>query len=299
MRAAVALLFVVAACGNSSSGALDATGGGSGSGSGSGSGGTDGPLAGDDAPRGDDAMPPGDARLPDGALPADAPPAATQILRINEVNANASNCDLVELRAIAGGDLTGLRLVERKTIVFTFPAMTVAPDALIVVHFGAGVGGPCATGISANETASPTEFPHATFAGNYDGAYDLFSTDAGLAATDNVISVMQTTTVIDAVLLADGPTGTAAGESEDQAAIVAAQGQWVKVGGGVPAGGFVDDDFNANAALDLAMGGTTPAGKSIQRLDNTDDNDKADWNTATITVQPSTWGALNAGQTPL
>lgn len=231
--------------------------------------------------------------------PVDAPPMATQVLRINEVNANATNCDLVELRSPAGGDLTGLRLVERKDIVFTFPAMTVPPDALIVVHFGAAVGGPCSTGISANETTSPTQFPRAMFPGNYDGAYDLFATDAGLTATNNVISAMRTTTVIDAVLLASGPTGTTATDSEEQAAIVAAQNQWQIVGGGVPAGGFVDDDFSAHAALDLDAGGATPAGVSIQRLDNTDDNDKADWNAGATTVQPSTWGALNVGQSPL
>ncbi len=280
MRALV-IASVLAACGHSSGSTVDATG------------------------HGDAAVVDGaavDAAHADASL-ADAPPdgmtAATQVLRINEVNANATNCDLVELRAIAGGDLTGLRLVERKDIVYTFPAMTVAPDALIVVHFGAAANGPCSTGVSGDETTSATEHPHATFAINYDGAYDLFSTDAGLAATDNVISVMRTTTVIDAVLLSDAATGIAAGDSEDQAAIVAAQGQWVMVGGGIPAGGFVDDNFSAHAALDLSAGGTTPAGVSIQRLDNTDDNDKADWNTGTTTVQASTWGALNVGQSAL
>lgn len=235
----------------------------------------------------------------DAPLAIDAPPAPPQVLRINEVNANASSCDLVELRAIAGGDLTGLRLVERKDIVFTFPAMTVPPDALIVVHFGAGTSGPCRNGISPNETTSPDQYPQADYPVNYDGAYDLYTDDAGLTNTNNVISVMRTTTVIDAVLLASSPTGSIAGDSEDQAAIVAAQNQWQKVGGGVPAGGFVDDNFSAHAALDLDAGGATPAGASIQRLDNTDDNDKADWNTDTITVQPSTWGALNVGQSPL
>jgi hypothetical protein len=228
----------------------------------------------------------------------DAPPAMLT-LRINEVNANATNCDLVELRAIGGGDLTGLRLLERKDIVFTFPAMTVPADAIIVVHFGSAAGGPCTTGISANETTSPTQFPRASFAVNYDGAYDLYSLDAGLTATNNVISVARTTTVLDAVLLASGPTGTAAGDSEEQAAILVTQNQWQMVGGGVPAGGFVDDNFSAHAALDLDAGGTTPAGVSIQRLDNTDDNDKADWNTGGTTVQPSTWGTLNVGQSSL
>jgi hypothetical protein len=285
-----ALSLLIVACGNSSKGRPDATGG-------SDSSTDDADLAGDGNT--DDGSI--DSATVDAATDAmiDSMPTATQALRINEVNANATNCDLVELRAIAGGTLTGLRLVERKDIVFTFPAMTVAPDALIVVHFGAATNGPCSNGISDSETASPTEFPSSTYPGNYDGAYDLFTVDAGLAATNNVISVMRTTTVIDAVLLASGPTGTAAGDSEDQAAILVAQSQWQMVGGGTPTGGFVDDDFSAHAALDLGAGGATPAGVSIQRLDNTDDNDKADWNSVAVAVQPSTWGALNAGQSPL
>ena len=279
-----ALSLLIVACGSSSKGRPDAAAGS------------------DSAP--DDAEPdgnPDDAAIDSATVdaPIDAMPPSMQVLRINEVNANATNCDLVELRAIAGGTLTGLRLVERKDIVFTFPAMTVAPGALIVVHFGAAANGPCSNGISDDEIASANEFPNATYPGNYDGAYDLFTTDAGLAATNNVISVMQTTTVIDAVLLASAPTGDSAGDSEDQAAILVAQNQWQMVGGGVPAGGFVNDDFSAHAALDLDAGGATPAGVSIQRLDNTDDNDKADWNGAAVTVQSSTWGALNAGQSPL
>ncbi|MGE0402143.1 MAG: hypothetical protein AB7T06_35910 [Kofleriaceae bacterium] len=288
MRGHVVVLsaLLIVACGSSSKGRPDAAAGS------------------DSAP--DDADLPGDGTSDDAPIdsamvdaPVDGMQPSTQVLRINEVNANATNCDLVELRAIAGGTLTGLRLVERKDIVFTFPAMTVAPGALIVVHFGAGTSGPCSNGISDDETTSPDQFPSATYPGNYDGAYDLFTTDAGLTATNNVISVMQTTTVIDAVLLASAATGDSAGDSEDQAAIVAAQNQWQMIGGGVPTGGFVNDDFSAHAALDLDAGGATPAGVSIQRLDNTDDNDKADWNSATVTVQPSTWGALNAGQTPL
>lgn len=287
MRGLVAVVsaLLIVACGNSSKGRPDAAAGSDGS------------------PEDADML--GDGNIDDAAsdsaidAPVDAMPPSTQVLRINEVNANATNCDLVELRAIAGGTLTGLRLVERKDIVFTFPAMTVAPGALVVVHFGAATNGPCSNGISGNETASPTEFPSSMYPGNYDGAYDLFTTDAGLTATNNVISVMQTTTVIDAVLLASEATGTAAGDSEDQAAILVMQNQWQMVGGGVPTGGFVNDDFSAHAALDLDAGGATPAGASIQRLDNTDDNDKADWNNAAVTVQPSTWGALNAGQSPL
>ena len=63
------------------------------------------------------------------------------------------------------------------------------------------------------------------------------------------------------------------------------------VGGGVPTGGFVDDDFSANAALDLNGTGDDASGDSIRRVDDTDDNDKADW-----AQGASTWGLINAGQ---
>ena len=72
------------------------------------------------------------------------------------------------------------------------------------------------------------------------------------------------------------------------------------VGGGVPAAGFVDADFNAHAVLDLNDAtSNTHTGTSMQRLDNTDDNDMADWNTMAITVQQNTWGLINVGQTPI
>ena len=87
-------------------------------------------------------------------------------------------------------------------------------------------------------------------------------------------------------------------------AAAAAANQWQNVGGGQPAGGYVDDAFRANAVLDLdgtSTTGQTAGSTSIQRLDNTDDNDKADWNSdgpPVVTVQPHTFGLPNVGQTP-
>jgi hypothetical protein len=69
--------------------------------------------------------------------------------------------------------------------------------------------------------------------------------------------------------------------------------QWVMVGGGIPTGGFVDDNFRMHAALDLNATGTATSGESIRRIDDTDDQDKADW-----LQGPSTWGLINAGQSP-
>ena len=50
----------------------------------------------------------------------------------------------------------------------------------------------------------------------------------------------------------------------------------------------------------ISSTGTAAAGTSIQRLDNTDDNDLLDWNTLVapiVQAQAQTFGALNVGQT--
>lgn len=97
-------------------------------------------------------------------------------------------------------------------------------------------------------------------------------------------------------------SGTAAAATETAAAAAATANQWQIVGGGVPAGGFIDDAFRVNAVLDLDGTGTAASGTSIQRLDNTDDNDLLDWNTLVapiVQAQAQTFGALNVGQTAL
>src|SRR5690606_32031596 len=115
-----------------------------------------------------------------------------------------------------------------------------------------------------------------------------------LTATDNVFTLLDNTGVIrDAVFAANAPTGTAAADSETAAMRAADAGEWTAPDGTVPAGGFVDDDFRANAVLDLDGTGTSPAGESIQRSDDLDTNHKGGWTQAS-----SSWGLLNSGQTP-
>lgn len=229
------------------------------------------------------------------------PPAT---VKINEFNANiAQGCDLIELRVISGGALTGFRLTERTggadELNFMFPPMSVATNDLIVVHVDSGDTTNCNANMATQETTGVAQQPAAMFAGNFDTAYDFWATDPGLTATDNVFTLRDgTNAIVDVVFAANAATGTAAAATETAAASAATAGQWQMVGGGIPAGGFVDDNFRAHAALDLDGTGTMASGNSIQRLDNSDDNDKSDWNSMTTTVQAQTFGALNAGQTP-
>jgi len=230
------------------------------------------------------------------ANPPCSPPA---VVRVNEVNANISGgCDLVELRVVSGGSLAGFELRERTSTVLTFPiGFSVATNDLIVVHFDSGDsscnGG--AVSAPADEVLTPMDQPSAVVSPNYDTAFDFWSSDSGITSTDNVIWLRDPAgTVVEAVLISDGATGTAAGGSESAAADVAAAGEWTMVGGGVPAGGFVDDDFNMHAVQDSGGTGTDASGESIQRNDDADMNDRDDWVQAA-----SSWGALNAGQSAL
>jgi hypothetical protein len=95
------------------------------------------------------------------------------VVRINEVNANITNgttaCDLIELRVVSGGSMTGYRLQERDTATLvTFPTFTVATNDLIVVHMANGAV--CNPGTAANETTAPNQQPQAMFSTNFDGA---------------------------------------------------------------------------------------------------------------------------------
>ena len=217
------------------------------------------------------------------------------VLRINEFNANVTTnaCDLVEFRVVSAGSVGGFKFQERADTIFTFPAVTVAANDIIVLHINGG-NATCNGGGSTNELTGVAQFPSATFNRNYDTAWDFFSTDTGLTNTDNTFTLLDPNYVIvDVVLSTDDPTGMAAAGSETAAALAAAASQWQQVGGGIPSGGFVDDAFNANATLDLNATGTTAAGDSIRRIDNTDDNDKDDW-----AQGASTFGLINVGQMP-
>jgi len=267
----------------------------------------DGPPPLPDASLVDGPPPLPDASLVDGPPPlpdasfVDASPSLQAGVRINELNANiATGCDLIELRVVSTGTLGSFRLTERTggsgELDFTFPALSVAKNTLIVVHLNSG-NAACNPGGATAETLSVSQQPAATFPGNYDTALDFWASDAGLVATDNVITLYDSTgKIVDAVLIANAPTGTTAAASETAAATVAAANQWHMVGGGVPTGGFVDDAFRAHAVLDCDATGTTASGTSLQRLDNTDDDEKSDWSTG---VGPnSTFGAANVGQSP-
>ncbi|HEU0037559.1 MAG TPA: Ig-like domain-containing protein [Kofleriaceae bacterium] len=221
------------------------------------------------------------------------------VVRINELNANiGGGCDLIELRVVSGGSMTGYKLTERTGAVasgelsFTFPSFTVATNDIVVVHMGA-TSATCNPGGATAETASIIGEPSATHAGNFDTAFDFWSPDAGLTATDNVFTLFDAANAImDAVFVSNDPAGAlTAAATETAAATVGQANQWD------PAlAAYIDTVFRTNAVDDLDATGTAATGSSIQRLDNTDDNNVGDWTTGAGVA--STFGLINIGQTP-
>jgi len=215
-------------------------------------------------------------------------------VRINELNANiTSGCDLVELRVTSGGTMQGMRLRERILDVLTFPSFVVQSNDVVVVHFN-GSSATCNPNGATSETTSVTQQPGGAFQFNYDTAFDWHIPDTGITNTDNVLTLYAADgSIVDAVFVSDDPLGIAAADTEAQAAAVALAGQWQVVGGGVPPGGFIDDQFNANAVQDLNGTSVDRNGLTIQRSNNTDSNDVQNWGMAA-----ATFGLPNAGQTP-
>ena len=218
-------------------------------------------------------------------------------VKLNEVNAHiTANCDLLELRVTASGSMGGIQIKERNVVVHTFGALDVVKNDIIVLHFASG-SATCNPGTSVSETTIAGQ-PVGTFARNYDTAFDIFTTDGGITDTDNVISVLDKLgAIVDAVLIENNDNSTA-GDSETAAATVAAANQWQMVGGGVPTGGFADANFTPHAVIDSdapeTVNHTGANSESLRRVDDTDDNDKADW-----AQGANTWGLINAGQAAL
>src|SRR5262245_6978996 len=80
-------------------------------------------------------------------------------LRINELNANiAIQCDLVELRVVACGNMDGVQLWTRTTPALTFAPFEVPTESFIVVHLN-GSSSTCNLGPSSDETTSPIQNP--------------------------------------------------------------------------------------------------------------------------------------------
>lgn len=213
---------------------------------------------------------------------------------INEVGANITGgCDLIELRVLSSGSLDGFELRTRDLVIATLSGIFVSAGDHLVVHaFGGSAA--CNPSASSSEISSPTDYPASTYAGNFDTAYDVYGTGSGgIPATDTVLTLYDANrNVADAVFLASGVSGTTSRFTNDQAALVAAAGEWMTLTNEQPLGGFVGDTFRAHAVLDLDATGTDRIGTSIQRTSDSDSDNPSGWTDQSL----ATWGLPNPGQ---
>ncbi len=212
------------------------------------------------------------------------------VLAISEINAGISGgCDLIEFYVLSAGTLDGLSVFERTTNIKTFTDTMVEEGDVIVLHIDSGDTN-CVVAGATDEVTGPGEN---TAASDYASAWDAYSDDTGLVATDNVIRVETPFgNIQDAVFLTDvsepSDDQNSASGTEAAAALVVEAAQWTVVEGDPPMS-YVDADFHAHAIPGLGSTDNNVAGDSLQRLNSTDDTDtKADWFLA-----PSTFGVQN------
>jgi len=136
---------------------------------------------------------------------------------------------------------------------------------------------------AANQTTDPLYF---------DTAYDLVTMEGGFAGTTGTFEVRDPAgNIVDAVLYANMRSDVA-GSTLSSGHAIAATGAWTPAGA---TGMYNETTFRSAAVQDIDNGANDRPGVSMQRTDDTDDNDKSDWADDRV----STWGANNVGQTDL
>lgn len=196
------------------------------------------------------------------------PPA---VLRLNEVNANqASGTDLVELRVVAGGTMSGATVrmgVTTPTTLATLPDVVVATNDLIVVHLTPAVG-------VTTDTTSKTD---CTDIACYAGAWDVRGGATGITFSNQVLTVNDSGGAIgDGVAFVNG-TSSSLSTYPGELQALQGGGHWQPADcGGSPCTYVTTPDAYAVSADWAGMGSTT-TGNSVRRISATDSDAAADW----------------------
>lgn len=217
------------------------------------------------------------------------------IVLINEVSVQLANgCDMVELRVKQGGSLDGFKLMNGTSTSLTFQGLVVKKNDYILVHYDAK-DTKCYPTIPKNETTGPKEvaFDATNFPTNVDTAYDWYTTSSGLSGSTAFVTLKDGSgKIVDAVMLSD-LKATASNSSLGGANAALKDKQWGPVSGPAPAS-YDATSYKADAVTDIdTSSNDRTKGKTIQRKNNADTNNKSDWTDA----EEQTWGKNNKGQT--
>jgi hypothetical protein len=205
--------------------------------------------------------------------------ALAPILTLSEVNASQSGGkDLIELTVTRGGSLNGVTLRANATAVAgatgtllaTLPAICAVTGDIVVVHLV-----PAATPTT-DETLTKDQLPNATYAQNYDTAWDVRGSSTGLGDNNNVLFVRNADgTYSEAVAFSDGTAPAAAATYLSGLAFAQAQGLWLPANcGGAACNAASTPTAQAISANWTGMA-TTPAGVSVRRISIA--NDASSW----------------------
>ena len=200
---------------------------------------------------------------------------APAVLRITEVSANITNGrDLVELYVLQGGNVGNFTLVmNTSTVLATLPNVQVATGDVIVVHLAPSeaTNGDAPT----SETTSKNQYPQATYAANYNTAWDFHGGTTDIGFSSRVLRVRDASgTTQDGVSFArTGATPPASFPTDLQS--LQAEGQWLPVNcGGMPCTA-TSTPTAAQVSAPWANSGTTRTGNTASRAGDT--NTASDW----------------------
>jgi hypothetical protein len=214
-------------------------------------------------------------------------------LMLNEINPNISSShDLIELVAVNGGSVNGFTVqqgISSAVTLATLPQVNVSSGDIIVIHLNSLTATGAAPG---SETISKNEYAHASYTANYDNAWDFHGGATGLTYSNRVLLVKDSAgTIQDAVPFTNNGGSPAAFPGD----VVNIQGQnlWYPPDCGGSPCSYSSTPMVESIAVVWQGASTTANGNTAQRISSIDTDNSADW---TISPQPQTWGALNAGQ---
>ena len=211
------------------------------------------------------------------------------VVLLNEVNANVTGSqDLVELRALSGGNVSGIALVQNPdavgggTVLATLPDIPLAAGDLIVIHLAPSVATTSETITKGDCISTPPQC--------YPAAWDVAGGATGITYSDRVLALRDPAgNIADAAAFAL-PVGTVPATFPDAVAYIQSVGQWLPADcSGLPCAVDSTPTVVQISADWTGLNTSATAGNSIARTGSaTDTNQAADWQ-----VKAQTFGADN------
>jgi len=211
--------------------------------------------------------------------------ATPAIVSINEIKPDiTAGADLIELLVTQGGPLAGYQVrsnptaASSGTAIATLPGICAATGDFVVIHLTPAIDP------ATSETTAKNENPSATYAFNYDAAWDVRGGSSGLAMTNLIVAIRNPAGVwIDGAAFSNSAATTQT--TRDALAFIQASGFWLPADcGGVACGDATNPTAQGISANWNTLG--SDASTSIRRTANTK-------NAAAWVVGTSTFGGTN------